>query len=876
MFKRLFLLAALLGASALFAEAFPIGRSRNGYPLIVPQPHSLTVRAGAFALPGKLTVAAPEALDLAPLAEVYAQTVPGGKVERVEAGALCRFELADANVPESTEGYVLDLAPAGITVKARDVRGLFYGMQTLNWILRNRPEAGTLPGCSIVDRPDLKMRGFTLELRRSTSADVDRICHVIDAVGALKYNYLFIRIYDNFPYTDSPFVKRKSTLSRADYLKLLAAAKRNHMEVVPMIKLVSHAKWFETHKDWPKMREGDSQCYCPSDPEMQKLVEQIVREIADLVKPRVFSIGLDEIEQNGFPACPKCKAAPAEEVLLKHLLPVKTILAERGIAPMICQDQFFGFGEPRLGKGIGIENLPEKLGKDLVINSWEYCATSPTVAKRTKRRGFERLWYNAFAVYVENAQDLPKNAFAVGAEGCLLGVCGMVQPTIDRPQSSRYTFYPSFVAFANYAWNATDADLAQIPVDTAQLFIELLDGVPERRFRGEATPVALGGVFNREIADDPVFPRFDAATLERVREIVAADPAKFDLKIQNGAPLAVVLSGSNADGFAAGPVRIPVNTTATGASFLVNAAMFNNFAPPWNFNKRFSDIPVGRLRIVYADNSKANIPLTLRRSFNDWNSFLGGNFARSVVRGSDRDGALFSFYALDWRNPKPQKTIREIVFSSKGDSGIAPILYAVSLSDAGKAPTGAAGSPPARIAPVRRAEAKRTTVLDFSNGMPKSAKAESSHFNGFACEVVDDPQEGKVLEMRMPETLENLARGTVNLPIRNNGPFKSIVFKIKVSDWRAIWRPDIYLKTSNDSIYSLGFFSEIDSDWRTVCIPLANLVAKNAKFPLDKIGSVRFGFFMRDVGLPCTIRIGKVEYCDRVLPCRSNVKLPGK
>ena len=47
-------------------------------------------------------------------------------------------------------------------------------------------------------------------------------------------------------------------------------------------------------------------------------------------------------------------------------------------------------------------------------------------------------------------------------------------------------------------------------------------------------------------------------------------------------------------------------------------------------------------------------------------------------------------------------------------------------------------------------------------------------------------------------------------------------------------------------------------------------------FPPEKINMIRFGFFMRDVGLPCTVRIGKVEYCDRVLPCRSNVKLPGR
>ena len=875
MLKRLVLLAALLGASGLFAEAFPIGRNRNGYPLIVPQPHRLEARSGAFELPGKLTVSAPAALDLAPLAKIYTQTVPGGTVERAGTGALCRFELAEENVPESPEGYTIDLSPEGIAVKARDVRGLFYGMQTLNWILRNRPEAATLPCCAIVDRPDLKMRGFTLELRRSTPADVDRICHVIDTVGALKYNYLFIRIYDNFPYTDTPFVKRKSTLSRTDYEKILAAAKRNHMEVVPMIKLVSHAKWFDTHKDWPKMREGGSQCYCPSDPETQKLVEQMVREISDLLKPKIFGISLDEIEQNGFPACPKCKSAPAMEVLLRHLMPVKRILADRGIVPMVCQDQFFGFGEPRLGKGLGITKLPEKLGMDTVIQSWEYGPTSPMIGRRVKARGFEHLLYCAFGVYIDNAQYLPKNAFAVGAEGCLLAVCGMVPPTVDRPWGGRCNFYPAFIAHSNYAWNASDDDLARIPIDSARIFWELIDGVPERQFRGKATPVKLDGVFNRAITEDSIFPQLGGPALHRLREIVAADPAKFDLRFPDVKLQAVVLSGCREDGFATKPVRIPIGTTATGASFLMNGAIFDNYAPPWDFNKNTRDIPVGRFRVVYADpeTKPENIPVTLRRTFNDWNTYIGGTFSRAVARAADIHGELVSFYALDWRNPKPEKEIKEIVFSAKGNTGIAPILYALSLSDAAKTPAGAPGEP--RIAaPARREEAKRTVVLDFADGMPKGVQTEGKDIKGFACEVVYDTQEGKVLEMRMPEISCNLARGAVNLPIRNpGGEFKSVVFRIKVSDYRAIWRPDCYLKNPARSINALGIFTEIDDNWHTVCLPLERFVVKKGvEFPLEKINMIRFGFFMRDVGRPCTIRIGRIEFCDRVLPTRANAE----
>ena len=272
MLKRFFLLSALLGAACLFADAISIGHTRNGYPLIVPQVQKLVPASGSFALPDKLIITAPETLGLAPLVKHYSETVEGGTVERSDAGTLCRFELATKGVPRSPEGYTLAITPEGITVKSCDVRGLYYGMQTLNMMLRHRADAKALKCCTITDWPDLEMRGLFLHLSKATSGQIDRICHVIDAFGSLKYNTLLIHFTDNFPYEGLPFTKRDATLSRADIEKLLAAARRNHMEVIPAFSLVK--SWpIRNHRDWPKFQEGKSGTYCLSDPEVQVLIE---------------------------------------------------------------------------------------------------------------------------------------------------------------------------------------------------------------------------------------------------------------------------------------------------------------------------------------------------------------------------------------------------------------------------------------------------------------------------------------------------------------------------------------------------------------------------------------------------------------------------
>ena len=70
MLKKTLSLLLLFASGVLFADVVPVDNTRDGYPAIIPQVKSLKPAAGTFALPARLTVAAPEDLELAPLAKV--------------------------------------------------------------------------------------------------------------------------------------------------------------------------------------------------------------------------------------------------------------------------------------------------------------------------------------------------------------------------------------------------------------------------------------------------------------------------------------------------------------------------------------------------------------------------------------------------------------------------------------------------------------------------------------------------------------------------------------------------------------------------------------------------------------------------------------
>ena len=880
MLKQIVSALLIFTSGVLFADVTAIGNTRNGYPVIIPQVKELKPAPGAFALPARLAVAAPTELDLAPLAKLYAKAVNGGEVLRATNGkAAMRFVLTTEGVPASPEGYTLEIVPDGVTVRARDVRGLFYGMQTFNWFLRGDAVSG-VKCCRITDWPDLEIRGLYHQLAYVDPRRIDRICHVIDVLASLKYNTLLVGFFDNFPYEDTPFTKRKKTYTKDDIAKIIAAAKRNHIEIIPKLQVISHAGWMLSHRDWPgEFYEGPADkphgtLYCPASPKALELVKKMVRKTAETFKPRYFHLGLDEILLGKYPMCPKCLAADPTQQIVNHVRPIKDMLTDMGIQTIIYHDDYFGSSNPQKRKPVSITQVPEKLGKDIMINSWEYEASpSRRIGDKIRQRGFKDLVYMSFAIDVDNCWKLPKVAYQVKSKGNILAYWSIVPPTLDRHDTAALEFYPSTIAQANYTWNAGDVEFSRIPIDSANIMRELLDGKPKRHFRGEAFPVPIRGICNAGIGDDPMFPIFDAKLVGKIVKIAAADPAKFQLAAKDGKLFAAILSGTPVDGRPAGPVRIPVGTTASGASFLMTASAFNNYG----LTDKRSAIPVGELEFVYNDGKTAKLPLVFQRNINDWNSYIGGNCCRAVLRGNDRNGAIFGFYAIDWRNPRPGKHIDEIVFSTKGDTQIAPALLAVSLSDIGKAvPAGVPGEPRLQ-SNTKSVKPELVTIADFANGIPKGWSKILTGTPKAKVRTVMDPERGKVLEIVIPKTTKHLARVVVDLPLNNPREFKNIVFDVKISDFSSIFRADFYVmnRQATQVLGALGYAPRIGDKWQTVCIPRERFLPKEGGgIDPAQANRIRIGFFLNNGIEPTVIRIGRISFCDHVLPGRVISKIP--
>jgi hexosaminidase len=134
---------------------------------VLPAPMSLTPAAGvAFAIADGTPIVAQDAA--APVGDYLAAMLGHGLTVRPGReptnGAIAL--LLDPAGSDNDEGYQLDVAQDGVTIRARKPAGLFWGVQTLRQLLPGDPSgAVSVPAGRIVDRPRF-VPGVMLDVAR--------------------------------------------------------------------------------------------------------------------------------------------------------------------------------------------------------------------------------------------------------------------------------------------------------------------------------------------------------------------------------------------------------------------------------------------------------------------------------------------------------------------------------------------------------------------------------------------------------------------------------------------------------------------------------------------------------------------------------------
>ena len=260
---------------ALDAEATDIPASE--LPPVFPTPLQVTKGTGELRLTAmpQVTASAPLANEAAFAAEYLRPYFrAGGK----GGAATLQLDVGPVEGQSSPEAYELVVDPTtGVRIVGVSPAGVFYGLQSLRGLLpAPAPRGGlALPALRVVDAPRFGYRGFMLDVGRNFHPKA-AVLRTLDLLGRYKLNVFHMHLTDDegwrveiagLPELTTVGARRGHTLdskqflqpafgsgaqvgraygsgffSHADYVEIVRYAAARHIEVIPEIEMLGHAR----------------------------------------------------------------------------------------------------------------------------------------------------------------------------------------------------------------------------------------------------------------------------------------------------------------------------------------------------------------------------------------------------------------------------------------------------------------------------------------------------------------------------------------------------------------------------------------------------------------------------------------------------------
>lgn len=548
-------------------------------------------------------------------------------------GELLGQEINDViKEPLPAEGYVLIAKPSYLIVYGKDERGLFYGIQTLRWLLGEKK----LRTCVIKDYPAFALRGVHFFADKSAFQFYQQL--IKNVLAPLKINTIILEC-EYAEWKSQPNLRNEWAMNQEEIKALMKIAKEHFIDVYPLIQSFGHAEWAFQKGNNKDITEDPQHPYafCPSNPRTYNFLFAIYEEALKLFQnPAIFHIGGDEVEMIGRfpnPNCPfGCGTKDSVTLYVQHIKKIYDFLSSKGSKVMIWGDELLAPGEAgdatHARDKAEAEGRRKLLPKDIIIADWHYNIFDnyPSIGI-FKQAGFNNIvactWYRTGNIY-----RFANSAYKQGATGLLQTTWAGFYNT--NPLSQNYEQVAPYVLTAIYGWNPDAPPPGSLP-HMAELFKELWEGDMKKEKGGWLLDVTQAGVsvFD-EIASGERFIGGKQFLVPQKKIVLQAKNSfAFD------APTVVNLKFER-------PLQI-------NEFFFLHCAVGEE--PPGT--------PIGEYEINYEDGGKEVITL-----------FLGGNILPLV---SDKitiwlspplTNRLSGLRIFTWKNPFPHRKISGLKVSS--------------------------------------------------------------------------------------------------------------------------------------------------------------------------------------------------------------------
>ena len=445
---------------------------------LLPQPQSVEVRAGKGFMYDELTFVSVAPATPVPVLGALTDALPRSG----RAGKGLFLQLSGQNVPDSPEGYVLEVNGKGVTVTARTEAGLFYGCQTLEQLLEDSRDFGReIPQMKITDYPAIAYRAVHLD----TKHHLDRMEYyyrMVDRLARYKVNAIIWELEDKLRFTRRPEVAAPNAISKQEMQALCRYAKERNVEISPLVQGLGHAGFILKHH-W-ELRENPASDweFCPSDPRTYEVQFDLYLDALEAMPyGKYLHVGGDEITAIGIDERCRATGKTAFELQMIWLKKVCQFAVDHGRVPIFWDDMPLKYAgiwelvlsdksEEEVAKAWNTDKLDKAVDlfpKECVYMRWKYeDATAPAHQRLLK-------WYHEKGLKVmgataASAGDSPfmprRNSRSEYVKGFNRLVAenhleGILATSWDDGSPHLETVWRGFIAQGEFGWNPSARDI---------------------------------------------------------------------------------------------------------------------------------------------------------------------------------------------------------------------------------------------------------------------------------------------------------------------------------------------------------------------------------------------------------------------------------
>ncbi|MBU6409490.1 MAG: beta-N-acetylhexosaminidase [Verrucomicrobia bacterium] len=344
-------------------------RLGTNHPVLLPPPHSLRMRPGAFTLSLKA------AAWLAASRRAWAGTPPAGI--RVIATPRGR-----RNPIRPREFYSLVISKTGVEISCSEPAGRRAALATLRQLPRQFGRR--LPCLEIKDWPDFARRGVMLDISRGRVPKLKTLTELADHLADFKINELQLYTEHTFAYRRYKAVRRGwGALTAKEIQRLDAHCRAAGIDLVPNQNSFGHLRHFLEQPRLSKLAEVSApyeepggkfvrrpSTLAPGHPGAMKFLRGLYDELLPNFSSRLFNVGCDEPWDLGRGRSKiLCREKGAGRVYLDFLEKIHREVSRRGKTMMFWGDIILK--HPKL--------IPKLAGNrpGLIALNWGYEAAHP-------------------------------------------------------------------------------------------------------------------------------------------------------------------------------------------------------------------------------------------------------------------------------------------------------------------------------------------------------------------------------------------------------------------------------------------------------------------------------------------------------------------